>query len=48
VNSLTARGELRRTEPLLARWPGRDDVAEVRRRLGALARPASPTEPPPR
>src|SRR5690606_20515854 len=35
VDSLTTRSELRRALPLLARWPGRHDVAEVRHRLAA-------------
>jgi hypothetical protein len=36
VGSQTTRSELRRTLPLLARWPARDDVAEVRHRLTAV------------
>ncbi|WP_281899900.1 hypothetical protein [Phytohabitans aurantiacus] len=36
VDSLSTRSELRRALPLLARWPHRDDVAEVRHRLAAL------------
>lgn len=37
VDSLTTRSELRRTLPLLARWPNRDDVTEVRHRLTTLS-----------
>lgn len=33
VDSLTTRSELRRALPILGRWPGRDDVREVRHRL---------------
>jgi hypothetical protein len=35
VDSLTTRSELRRALPTLTRWPGRDDVREVRYRLAA-------------
>jgi Helix-turn-helix domain len=35
VDSLTTRSELRRALPTLDRWPGRDDVREVRHRLAA-------------
>jgi hypothetical protein len=37
VDSLTTRTELQRILPLLGRWPGREDVAEVRHRINALA-----------
>jgi hypothetical protein len=36
MDSLTTRSELRRALPLLACWPGRDDVAEVSHRLATL------------
>jgi transcriptional regulator with XRE-family HTH domain len=37
VDSLSTRVELRRALKPLDRWPGREDVAEVRHRIGALA-----------
>jgi hypothetical protein len=37
VDSLTTRMELGRVLAPLARWPGREDVAEVRHRISALA-----------
>jgi hypothetical protein len=37
LDSLTTRVELRRTLTPLGRWPGREDVAEVRHRVTALA-----------
>ena len=36
VDSQTTRSELRRVLPVLARWPGRNDVGEVRHRLDDL------------
>jgi hypothetical protein len=42
VDSLSTRNELRRTVTALARWPERDDVAEVRHQVAALASPAGP------
>lgn len=36
IDSLNARSQLRRTLPVLTRWPEREDVREVRHRLASL------------
>jgi hypothetical protein len=37
VDSFSTRSELRRALAALERWPQRDDVREVRHRLGVLS-----------